>query len=133
MDTGAAVTYETYSNTSKTITPNTTVRSDRKYYNTSTYVSFDAPENIASNTTSAGSIDMTIGYTDILGTQSFTSLATASIPWSGTLDTLKTTTVTWTPSSFTLPAKKILGLKVVNNLTITGNGSCYIAVEVRYE
>jgi hypothetical protein len=26
-----------------------------------------------------------------------------------------------------------LGLKVVNNLTITGNGSCYIAVEVRYE
>ncbi len=128
MQNVTAMRYDTINTVSTTVTPLTTVHHDTASYSITTGDSTIGGGAFASAACSAGSIDLTIGYNDPYATQTFTSLCTASIPFTN-LDTLTSATVTWSPTSATLPAMKLLVLKTVNNVTISGTGTIKCSVD----
>lgn len=113
-----------------TVTPWVKIYADRgDSFVTTTGALSATTATLASSSSSAGTIDLAIGYNDPFAGGSYTQLCTATINWNdATLESVNNVTVTWSPSSATLPAGNIVISKVVNNLTMTGAGTIDIVI-----
>ncbi len=124
---GSVTTYtsNTVRTVAQTVTPKTTVQAFPLTINSSTGDTSQGSTFITSTSNSAGSIDLVIGYSSAYNASSFTSLMTTSIAYNAaSLEAVKSVGVTWSPTSATMPADSILILKITNNLTSSGSGTC---------